>query len=629
MPPPHEDGYEDEVAAAVDEATHNNLAALASLLRRQHSVHVLTLRMQLPPRPPASAPAATTAPAAEHLPPPAAEPMEESAASPMKASSSTRSTARQWPPFPPLATIMPTLPHLHTLHIQTAPFAKACPLALTAFRLPAASPFMPATAHLLGALLPHAPRLHTLNVHRRELLDDAGLEEVARCLERQPVPALHTVLLEPPRCGQGKELARFLLSGPFHRLKCLTVRRVNALGMVSLQRFLTETQAPRLEKLVLFRDEIQLAYGDSLAEALAQPDVAPRLRVLKAAFLPFSADGAEVLVKRRLAQPTSSSSCHGCQPLRELHLWAAGLRFSDLCTLLLPSTTTTTTTTHDAPPALALEVSLPLLPPPQHHLHDLRVLCLNFHCGGVGSTLLPAALAAGACPRLEELSMVHCKLDDSFARTLAAVLANGSSSSSTGGEAAAAAAWIGESGAAAAAAPCGTTLRRLDLAYNGLGLAGLHALLAYVALSSGCSLRTLRLDGNPALGGQPEGGVHALGLLAETLLSQPHASLRRLERLELRRIQFGTSQAPVLRLVAALLQPGKAPSLCALALGVERTRGMNAEGGREGEGYVPAGTAAAAQVLAVQGRRPALHVSCEAASAFLGLVTGAESSVGV
>jgi hypothetical protein len=116
---------------------------------------------------------------------------------------------------------------------------------------------MASTAHLLGSLLHPpggVPRLHTFCLHARDLLDDAGLEHLARGFEEQqqqqqqrsdddqhmredddvnhssslpsspPSPPLRitTLVLEPPRLSQGRGLSRLLLSGPFHLLQHLT-----------------------------------------------------------------------------------------------------------------------------------------------------------------------------------------------------------------------------------------------------------------------------------------------------------------------------------------------------------------------------------------------------------------------
>ncbi|GAB5036576.1 Hypothetical protein NocV09_04300010 [Nannochloropsis oceanica] len=583
---------------------------------------------------------------------------------------------------------------------------------------------MAATAHLLGSLLHPSkdvcvPRLHTLCLHTRDILDDQGMQYLARGFDEQQqtsddCPHMHeddvnyscssssspfsspsfssssprtscalcfrrlsrtahvnlsTLVLEPPRLSQGRGLSRFLLSGPFHLVRHLTLRHVSGQGTTALRRFLTLSHAPRLETLRLLRCDGQLAWGDPVAEALALPHVAPCLRVLEAAFLPFGTKAAHALIARRFhhgqrlgcsscapspfvssssaSLPSSSSSSPSCSSsssssslfsssppaMTVLRLWAAGLGYRDIRLLL------------DIPPSLSVPLPSFLLPAPllrqHHHLQDLRVLCINFHSSHGVAALLPAALAKGACPRLEELSLVQCRLDDAFSVALAAVLVSGagrtthSASAATAAVVCAAAAGCGRMGstgnirldpaavapaenaaaelataAAEGGAACATTLQTLDLAFNAVGSAGLQALLEFVMFAPGCGLRRLRLDGNAL------GGMEAVLLLGRTLLGQQpprvpqqqqHVPcLRRLEMLELRRVRVWKekedalqAQEAVILLVKALLRPGRAPALRQLVLGVEAMRGMNVEGqeGKGRGGYLPPGTMNKIQAL--------------------------------
>lgn len=167
----------------------------------------------------------------------------------------------------------------------------------------------------------------------------------------------------------------------------------------------------------------------------------------------------------------------------------------------------------------------------------------------------------------------------------------------------------------------------------------MQALLTFVALSPGCGLRRLRLDGNP-LGGKE--GVVAMSriLLGQQPQQTPVPSLQRLEMLELRRVRVweGTdavaARDAVVALVQALLRPGKAPALRRLVLGVEATRGVNAEGQEGKGGYLPLGTMKEIQALLARHRqqlprqyhqwqedalRQWLEVTAEGGSPFMGL----------
>ena len=378
----------------------NNLAAFASLLERQHCLESLTLRVQVSP--PARAPspwAATSTPTAagELL----ADCME--VAHDTLAPSITSTPAFLPSSFPPL--LLPLLPYLTSLHVKpfvafpldpTLPPSAPTFLPLSSSTPPSSSSSlaMATTAHLLGSLL-HSPggggvcvpRLHTLCLHARDLLDDAGLEHLARGFEEQqeqqqqqqtdnddrhmhedddvnhssssslpssslppspPPLRLSTLILDPPRLSQGRGLSRLLLSGPFHLLRHLTLRHLNGLGTTALQRYLTLSQAPQLETLCLLRCDGQLAWGDPVAEALALPDVAPCLKVLEAAFLPFGTKVAHALIARRFhhgrrlgcssSSPSSSSSSSSPSSsfpsITVLRLWAAGLGYTDMCKLL-------------------------------------------------------------------------------------------------------------------------------------------------------------------------------------------------------------------------------------------------------------------------------------------------------
>lgn len=76
------------------------------------------------------------------------------------------------------------------------------------------------------------------------------------------------LLLPPP--NQGRGLARLLLSGACDGLEQLTLRRVNALGMSAVARYLGCPQhSGRLRSLALYRREGHLAWADPVAEALA------------------------------------------------------------------------------------------------------------------------------------------------------------------------------------------------------------------------------------------------------------------------------------------------------------------------------------------------------------------------
>lgn len=78
---------------------------------------------------------------------------------------------------------------------------------------------------------------------------------------------------------QGRGLARLLLSGACDGLEELTVRRVNALGMSAIARYLAcPDHCGRLRSLALYRREGHLAWADPVAEALAALG-APRLEV--------------------------------------------------------------------------------------------------------------------------------------------------------------------------------------------------------------------------------------------------------------------------------------------------------------------------------------------------------------
>jgi len=596
---------------------------------------------------------------------------------------------------------IPVLPNLSSLHVEPAP-----PTALWEtsepfsgdpfFSAPLSSPSTSSpslakiiTAHILGCFLNarggpcRTPSLRTLRLHTRDLLDDDGLDFLTAEFEMQgrkeqkgcpdysschlspylspPLMAckpriessedslrplqLAALVLDAPRAGRGRPLSRFLLSGPFHALHHLTLRHVNCLSTAAIQRFLTESSALRLETLTLHRSEGQLAWADPVAEALALPSVAPRLRILETAFLPFSAKAAEALISRRIcnypASPNAPASSFPCDtspdvqdapdptsfsasaplhvspaPMTSLRLWAAGLNYGDMCKLLgVPSSEPV------IPPSLGLSAS---------HLQDLRVLCLNFHRSDALLFALPAALAAGAAPGLEELILVHCRLDDRFALTLASVLEAGdphgaasaivSSSgqlleynafSSDGDPSEAANAYPLRKGAS-----CARTMRVLDLAYNRLEAAGFKALLNFAALSPTCVLERLRLDGNPL------GGIQGVLAWSQSFLSSPNAakaSLRRLETLELRRVRLWETsdiflaQNDVLSVVQTFMHPEKAPALRRLVFGVEATRGMNVEGqdARGTGGYLPPGTLARIWALLVTYKRRREDDLCE------------------
>jgi hypothetical protein len=190
------------------------------------------------------------------------------------------------------------------------------------------------------------------------------------------------------------------------------------------------------------------------------------------------------------------------------------------------------------------------------------------------AAVLPVALASGACPQLEVLGLVHCKLADNGALELVRALALASPS----------------------------RMRSLDLAFNGVGPQGAAAVARWClgsAAGPGCPaplplLEHLRLDGNP-LGDagllslvqalrQPRAAeataaATAAGALyvaaaapaavtaipeTECAASASSPSAPSLRRLELRRVKLG--RCAVQALAQALLA-GVAPKLESLVLG--------------------------------------------------------------
>lgn len=228
---------------------------------------------------------------------------------------------------------------------------------------------------------------------------------------------------------------------------------------------------------------------------------------------------------------------------------AAGLREHDLAHFLLPT------------------------PPPSR---DLRVLRLDFR--GTVAHVLPQALREGACPKLEALGLVHCRLGDAGVSELAHALA--------------------------LATP---KLRSLDLAFNGITAAGTEA-LARLCLGGSTSSTTtssalehLRLDGNPltdagvmclaqvlkasaaaatrggaskaAAGAAGAAATAAGGLIPETesssaaLSGLPLPPPLKLRTLELRRVEMGRDAVHAL---GQALLAGGAPRLLLLVLGTRK-----------------------------------------------------------
>lgn len=147
-----------------------------------------------------------------------------------------------------------------------------------------------------------SPRLTSLSIQGRGLLDERGLDLLAQAFEdrhRTSAP-MTSLLLEPPPLSQGRGLARLLLSGSFNRLEHLTVRCVNALGIAAIARFLScGRKAPCLLSLALFRGEGYLAWADPVVDALSE-GAARHLQVLHTAFLPFGKHSCERFISQRL-----------------------------------------------------------------------------------------------------------------------------------------------------------------------------------------------------------------------------------------------------------------------------------------------------------------------------------------